>query len=115
VDKAWAFAVDPKNLEKYTSFQSALHAANMVASLEVSHLLENRSKGGLAAVETGLRFSDTPREMIHIQTHQWYVAMEAVMSAMQNDVRQLARPKGLVHKWIRRSGMPAATVKKPKS
>jgi hypothetical protein len=88
-EKAGEFAADSKNHLKYLIFQSALHAAMIVASEEVSEALDDPRKKGLQYSATLLRTADNENEIQRIQMREWYSSMEAVKNTMRADVGAL--------------------------
>jgi len=89
LEKAGEFAADPKDHPKYLIFQSALDAALIVASEEVSEALDNPRKNSLHVTAQRLRLADTENEMLRIQMREWYSSMEAVKNTMRADVGEL--------------------------
>lgn len=91
LEKAGEFNAAPKDDQKYSIFQSALHAALIVASNEVSDALDNPRKNSLQLNAINLRSADTEYDIQRIQVDAWYRAMEAVKNAMRADVGELFR------------------------
>jgi hypothetical protein len=90
LDKAGEFGIDPKSPEKYLAFQSALHAALIVASKEVADILDGNPRISLHMNAGRLRLADSQDEIVRYQMNEWRVAMEGTKAAMRSDVATLS-------------------------
>jgi hypothetical protein len=105
LEKAGEFGIDPKSSEKYLAFQSALHAALIVASKEVADILDDNPRMSLHMNANRLRMADNQDEIARYQMHEWREALESTKTAMREDVAKVSEVRLPRLRDIWRGGM----------
>ena len=93
LEKAGEFGIAPKELSKFLSLQSAIHAASLVASEEVAKVLDADPRISLHMNATRLRLAENEEEVVRLQTHEWYEVLERLKTAMRADLTRFAEPE----------------------
>jgi hypothetical protein len=84
---AGIFSRDPTNEQKYEEFLRSYDVAFMLASADVASALTARE--GLSVTAQRLRLAENEKEVLTLQTRDWYKAMEIVSHAMRIDLQRL--------------------------
>lgn len=83
-DVLGAFALEPKNIDKYLTYLSAYEKALLFASNDIKSALTDRT--GLNVSAQRLRAAEDNDELLGVQVNEWKDAVDRVAKAMHSDL-----------------------------